>query len=308
MSKNAILRDRAAMLASARAFFSSRNVIEVDCPLISAYASVDAHIDLIPADDNRFLHSSPEYGMKRLLADGCGDIFQLAHVFRRGEVSNKHNPEFMMAEWYRIDCTFETMMVETLDFIRAFLGPLPHTIVTFKEAFKKYLDIDVANATDKELLHILKEKGVDAYAGIENEGRDAILNLLLGILIEPQLGDGELTALAYYPATQAALARKATVDGFAVAERFEVYYKGLELANGYHELADADEQRMRLNESNAHRIALGKEPLPIDEHFLEALKKGIPDCCGVAVGFDRLMMLRHNADIGTVIPFAWNIA
>lgn len=307
-SKIAILQDRAAMLASARAFFSTRDVIEVDCPLISAYASVDAHIDLIPADDGRFLHSSPEYGMKRLLADGIGDIYQLAHVFRRGEVSEKHNPEFMMAEWYRLGFSFPQIIDETIDFIRLFLGELPHRVLSYRDAFRYYLNIDVATATDATLLALLDSHGIAAYEGIADEGRDAILNLLLGTIIEPRLGKGELTALAYYPATQAALARKAIVDGFDVAERFEVYFQGLELANGYHELADASEQRMRLHEANSHRQALGKESLPIDEHFLHALEKGLPDCCGVAVGFDRLMMLRHKKPIPDVIPFDWSEA
>ncbi len=307
-SKLAILKDRATMLTLARAFFSARQVQEVDVPLVSAFASVDAHIDLIPADEGRYLHSSPEYGMKRLLAEGCGDIYQLAHVFRRGEVSRKHNPEFMMAEWYRLNMPFEALIEETLDFTRLFLGDIPHRILSFKEAFAHYLSLDVAAASNQDLLDALQQHGIEAYEGIEEEGRDALLNLLLGTLIEPKLGEGELLALAYYPATQAALARKTTVDGFAVAERFEVYYKGLELANGYHELADVKEQRARLEEANAHRIQLGKGTLPIDEHFLAALEKGIPDCCGVAVGFDRLMMLRHNKEIGDVIPFAWDIA
>lgn len=305
------LRDRGNMLARARTFFSERNVLEVDCPLITQAASVDAHIDLIETDggaDIRYLHSSPEYGMKRLLADGIGDIYQLAHVFRKGEVSGKHNPEFTMAEWYRLGITFEQMIHETADFVRLFIGDLPLRILSYRDAFKDYLQIDYLTASNSELLEFMKSRGIIPYPGVEEEGKDAILNLILGSLIEPQLGRGEICALAYYPSTQAALAKTAMRGEEKVAERFELYFEGIELANGYHELADATEQRERLKESNAHRVQLGKSPLPIDEHFLKALEKGLPECCGVAVGFDRLMMLRHGKQIGDVIPFAWDLA
>lgn len=304
-SKIDILRDRADMLAKVRSFFQERNVLEVDCPIMSPKASVDAHIDLIPAFPQgitHYLHSSPEYGMKKLLSDGIGDIFQLSHVFRDGEISNKHRPEFMMAEWYRLDFTFMQMIEETVDFCRLFLGNLPSSVLTYSDAFKEYLSIDLSKATNENLLAMLKKNNIQIQPELLLEGRDGLLNLLLGLFIEPHLGDNELTALAYYPPTQAALARKALVNGQQVAERFEIYYKGMELANGYHELADAHEQGQRLIDENKHRLKLGKEALPIDDEFLAALEKGLPDCCGVAVGFDRLMMLRHKTDqINTII-------
>lgn len=305
------LRDRAHMLSEARSFFSSRNILEVDCPLITKEASVDAHIDLIPIVDGngyRYLHSSPEYGMKRLLAEGIGDIYQLAHVFRKGEYSRKHNPEFTMAEWYRLGISFEQMMEETVDFVRLFLGKLPMRIMSYREVFQNYLGIDYLKASEKELYAYLVQKGITPYDGIEDEGKDALLNLLLGTLVEPLLGKNELLVLAYYPSTQAALAKTLFREEEKVAERFEIYYNGVELANGYHELADAKEQRARLQEANAFRLQLGKDPLPIDEKFLAALEKGLPECCGVAVGFDRLMMLRHGCSIDGVIPFDWETA
>ena len=246
--------------------------------------------------------------MKRLLAEGIGDIYQLAHVFRKGEISGKHNPEFTMAEWYRLGISFEQMMMETADFVRLFIGDLPLKILSYRDAFKEFLGIDYLTSTMTELLEVLRSHDIIPYPGVEEEGKDAILNLILGSLIEPHLGKGEICALAYYPSSQAALAKTALRDDEKVAERFELYYQGIELANGYHELADAKEQRERLIESNQHRIQLGKSPLPIDEHFLKALEKGLPECCGVAVGFDRLMMLRHKQEIGEVIPFAWDIA
>ncbi len=305
-----VLRDRAGMLSRARSFLMEQGIMEVDCPIVTENASVDAHIDLIPimysGKQVRYLHSSPEYGMKRLLAEGIGDIFQISHVFRDGEFGSKHNPEFTMAEWYRVGISFEQMMSETVDFIRVFLGHLPSETISYRETLKKYVGIDYVHMSDDELLKILKEKGIDTYPGIENEGRDALLNLLLGTLAEPNLGKNGLTVLAYYPSTQAALAQTRTIEGESVAERFEVYYKGVELANGYHELADAKEQRKRLKEANIMRLSLGKRLLPIDESFLEALEKGIPNCCGVAVGVDRLMMLRHNTTkLKDVIPFDW---
>ena len=300
------------MLAQARRFFHDRGVLEVDCPLITQAASVDAHIDLIAVRDGsgwRYLHSSPEYGMKRLIADGIGDIYQLAHVFREGEQSQKHNPEFTMAEWYRLGIPFESMIEETLDFVRLCLGNLPHTIISYRDAFKKHLDIDYVHATNSQLLEAILSRGVTPYPGIEAEGKDSLLNILLGTFIEPLLGKDELCALAYYPSTQAALAKTLQREDEQCAERFEVYYQGIELANGYHELANAQEQRKRLIEANTHRKQLGKESLPIDEHFLQALEKGLPDCCGVAVGFDRLMMLRNQKKhIADVITFAWDNA
>jgi lysyl-tRNA synthetase class 2 len=313
MNRIAILQDRASMLAKTRTFFASRKILEVDCPLITSKASVDAHIDLIPVlepdGSKRWLHSSPEYGMKRLLSEGIGDIYQLAHVFRQGEYGVKHNPEFMMAEWYRLGIPFAAMIDETIEYIRLFLGNLPYNLISYRQAFIDYAGFDYVGMSEKDLLDYIKEKDIAFYPSIENEGKDALLNLILGVLIEPRLGENSLCALAYYPASQAALAQRCLRDREETAERFEVYYKGIELANGYHELADAEEQGNRLVEANEHRIALGKDPLPIDEHFLEALKTGLPDACGVAVGFDRLMMLRHNVSaIKDVMPFNWEQA
>ncbi len=306
-----ILRDRAEMLARARDFFKERKIIEVDCPLLTKMASVDVHIDLIPATYNnqeiRYLHSSPEYGMKRLLVRGIGDCYQLAHVFRDGEFGRKHNPEFMMAEWYRLGVDFDSFITDTLDFIRLFLGPLQEERLSYREIFEKYLNINPFAASEEELLALLAKHEVDIPSGLE--GKDSILNLLLGILVEPQLGKDKLTVLQYYPASQAALAKTKALQGDLVASRFEIYYQGVELCNGYDELACAKEQRMRLEEANEGRISFGKAPLPIDESFLKALEQGLPSCCGVAVGFDRLMMLRHkSASLAEVIPFDWSTA
>ncbi len=309
-AKIAILHDRSHMFALAREFFSKRGVKEVDVPLLSASASVDAHIDLITAiynqKETRYLHSSPEFGMKRLLAMGIGDIYQLAHVFRDGEYGVKHNPEFTMAEWYRIGITFEEMIQETFDFVKLFIGDHPTISITYKDAIQRYAGFDYTSATNEDLWRYIKKLDHTPYAGMEHEDKDALLNMILAISVEPHLGCEGLCALTHYPATQAALAQTKWHGQEAVAERFEIYYQGVELANGYHELADAHEQRHRFLEANIQRIALGKSPLPIDENFLAALELGLPECCGVAVGFDRLMMLRHQSpSLAAILPFDW---
>ncbi|MBS4170678.1 EF-P lysine aminoacylase EpmA [Neochlamydia sp. AcF95] len=313
LNRGKILKDRAFMLAQAREFFAKRQILEVDCPILTQGASIDANIDLIPARyanlEIRYMHSSPEYGMKRLLAEGISDIYQLSHVFRDAEFSYKHNPEFMMAEWYRLAVSYEFMIAEALDFVRLFLGPLPAYTLSYREALQEYADLDYVKASIPDLIEYLQNRGIQPYAHIEKEGKDALLNLILAMVVEPHLGKDKLCVLTDYPATQAALAQTKWQNDEQVAERFEIYYAGLELANGYHELGDAGEQRKRLMEANQIRNGLGKNQLPIDEAFLEALKKGFPDACGVAVGFDRLMMLRHQAStIAEVIPFAWTTA
>lgn len=303
------LRDRALMLAAAREFFRERGVCEVDCPALSASASVDAHIDLFPAiyqgQARHYLHSSPEFGMKRLLAEGMGDIYQLSHVFRDGEWTTRHNPEFTLVEWYRVGMPFEELIEETLDFARLFLGPLPSMTISYRDAIKEFAGIDYVHATSKQLWHFLRERVIETHL-TENSPKDDLLNVILALFVEPNLGRDGLCALTEYPASQAALAKTREQDGAMVAERFEVYRLGSELANGYHELTDAIEQRARFIEANQLRLALGKAELPIDENFLNALQRGLPDCCGVAVGFDRLMVLRQGVqDIRDVLTFGW---
>ncbi len=308
MERIATLHDRALMLANTRAFFTERGVIEVDCPILSLAANIETHIDIIPAcynqKDTCYLHPSPEYGMKKLLSEGIGDIYQLSHVFRDGENSRKHNPEFMMIEWYRHQMSFQDFIDETANLLRLFLGDLPQSILTYRDLFKRFAGFDYVQVDRQTLLHYLSAKKIPVHSSIENESKDDLLSMILSFEIESQLGRDELCILTHYPSTQAALARTFRKEDEMVAERFEIYYKGIELCNGYHELIDPVEQRKRLHEANQCKIKLGKQPLPIDNDFLDALEKGLPDCCGVAVGFDRLMMLRHQTDnLTDVIPF-----
>ncbi len=275
-----------------RQFFYERGVLEVDTPLLSRTASIDAHIDLIPATLNGatpcYLVSSPEYAMKKLLAQGVGDCYQLSHVFRDHESGPMHSNEFMMIEWYRCGFAFSEMIGETCEVIQLFLGEQSVETVSYREAFQEYAGVDPFEATDSELLDLIPAE--ERYEGLEREGRDGLLNILLANRVEPHLGRNGLTCLTQYPATQAALARTTRLDSHLVAERFEVYFGGVELANGYHELADGREQRRRLIEANALREMLRREPLPVDEEFLAALD-ALPECCGVAVGFDRLLQV-----------------
>ena len=297
------------MLQQARDFFAIREVLEVDCPIISQKASIDAHIDLIPCkvfNKQAWLHSSPEYGMKRLLAEEIGDIYQLSHVFRDFECGIKHNPEFMMAEWYRVGFTFNQMIEETCAFIKLFVGNCPVDIICYQEAFLKYTGLDPFASSFEDLAQYITRQGCDSLES-HTSSKDDLLTFILATFIEPKLGSDVLSVLAYFPPSQAALSQVCTYNGHKTAERFEVFYQGLELANGYHELQDPQEQRKRLLEANAMRKALGKDMLVIDENFLEALEKGLPDCCGVAVGFDRLMMLHMQTNnISDVLPFDWS--
>jgi lysyl-tRNA synthetase class 2 len=179
--------------------------------------------------------------------------------------------------------------------------------ISYREALITHAGIDYVTATEQQLMQCLTDRGIEPYPNLIYEGRDAILNVILSTIVEPALRRMELCILWEFPASQAALSQLYQKGDEMVAERFEIFYQGIELANGYHELVDADEQRQRLIEANKRRMWEGREALPIDERFLADLKQGIPDCCGVAVGFDRLMMLRHEAsDISQVIPFGWN--
>jgi len=297
------------MFAKARAFFSERGVLEVDCPIMSSVASVDTHIDLIKAygasSKVHYLHSSPEYGMKKLLAEGIGDIYQLSHVFRDNESSLRHHPEFTMVEWYRIGISYSAMMQETVTFIREFLGNLPSSELTYREAFIEYAGIDYLKEDEDTLLRFLQEREIPLYEKIEEEGKDGLLNLIFATLVQSELGHGSICVLKDFPPSQAMLSKILHRDEESVAERFEIFYQGLELANGYHELSNAKEQMERLVVANQDRATLGKETYPIDVEFIQALEKGLPDCCGVSVGFDRLMMLRHKEeDIANVLPLA----
>ncbi len=301
------LRERARMLQKARFFFSERNILEVDCCALSPRAAIDAYIDVIEADpalaQPGFLHTSPEYAMKRLLSKGLGDLYFLGHVFRRGDCGRLHNPEFTMAEWYRVGFSFEAMQEEAADFLRLFLGALPLRTLGYGEAFLRHTGIDMDSASLEELRAASRTYGARPTADWD---RKTHIDFLLTEAVEPFLGRQELTLVSDFPPEEAALARVVTHKGKEVAQRFEIYYEGVELANGYCELGHGAELRRRFIEQNALRKSRGKTVYALDESFLSAMENHFPECCGVSVGFDRALMLRLKAgSIAAVLPFAW---
>lgn len=314
-STKEVVKLRHESLFKARRFFQERSVLEVDPPLLSQAASIDTHIDLFSTTPSvawprRFLFSSPEYAMKRLLSQGSGDIYYLNHVYRDEPQGRFHSPEFLMAEWYRIGYTFQQMIEETADFARLFLGDVPLTIITYRKAFQTVCGFDPLRITHKDLVEEAKKVPSLAHLTLEDSSIDDLLTFILSEKIEPTFIPDRLTALVHYPASQAALSETETYDdGSIVGQRFELFFNRLELANGYCELKDASEQQRRLIEQQEHRKKLGKDQLPIDLYFLNALKKGLPACCGVAVGVDRLILLQAKVNsIADIMPIPWDQA
>jgi lysyl-tRNA synthetase class 2 len=291
-----LLKNRALMLKKARMFFEMRNVLEVDCGALVKRAPIDANIDVMTVSvsptEQGFLHTSPEYAMKKLLSEGAPDIYFLGHVFRRGEIGRRHSPEFTMAEWYRIGFSLAQMIEETSSFLSLFLGDLPIRHLSYRDAFLEYAKI---NYTEDPLPTINP-----------SWSRTETLHYILSHEIEPYLGKDELTILTDYPPYEAALACVVEKKGEWVAERFEIYHKGVELANGYHELSDAEELQNRFEKENKMRLLRGDFPYELDEAFLASMRKGIPDCCGVSVGFDRALMLQEKKEsLFDILPFYW---
>ncbi len=297
------------MLSKARAFFLERNILEVDCPILSPASSVDLHIDVMSLQhqgQSFYLHTSPEYRMKRLLADGLGDIYQLGHVFRSEEKGKWHNPEFTMVEWYRLHQDYFFFIEETISFISLFLPSIPVRYLTYREAFLATVDVDPFLSSIEGLLNALRAKNIHPYSTTDIS-KTEVCQYILGTLIEPHLGKNEITIIYDYPEEEASLAQIYQKEDQRVAKRFEIYYEGIELANGYHELQDKEELLRRLETNNALRLACGKRVLPIDDKFINAIEKGLPDCCGVAVGFDRLLALQYKLDsIAPILPFTWD--
>ena len=309
-SRIEILKDRSKMLAASREYFAKKNILEVDCPALGVHAPIDRHIDVmavtLPSGEKRYLHTSPEYRMKRLLSEGFPSMYQISHVYRQSEVGHLHNPEFSMVEWYEVGISFDGLIESTLSYIRLFLGEVPSSIISYRDLWEKTFSIDYVTASCSDLASLCEEKGL-THPEMKSWDKDTLLQFAMSFLIEPHIGLSELFVIKDYPGSQAALARSEQREDEKIAKRFEVYFQGIELANGYHELNDGNEQGRRLLEENTARVNLGKDSLPVDSFFLNAIEKGIGDCCGVAVGFDRLMLLRHKKDsIHHVIPFSWD--
>ncbi len=314
-----VLRLRACLLADIRAFFASRKVLEVDTPALSVAATCDPNIHSfatryhgpgVRCGQPFYLHTSPEFPMKRLLAAGSGDIYQLAKVFRDGEAGGRHNPEFTLLEWYRVGFDHYRLMDEVTELVGSLLAfrlPRPPLLLSYREAFRRYLAIDPLTATTTRLRACADAHGVAPVGDLALDDPDPWRDLLVSICIEPRLPTDRLVFLYDYPASQAALAR--VRPGVPpLAERFELYCGGLELANGFHELSDPAEQRRRFERDNQRRLAQGLPQVPLDEHLLAALTE-LPHCAGVALGVDRLLMLVAGAErLDEVLSFPFTQA
>ena len=311
----AVLARRAALLARAREFFAGRGVLEVETPVLVGAAVTDVHIhsarvELEPGARPLHLVTSPEYAMKRLLAAGCGDIYQIAHVVRAGERSRLHNPEFTLVEWYRLGFTLDALMSEVDALARELLGAAAASRsserITYRNAFLRELKLDPLTARVAELERAASCRGFVAprTGSLEAQGaRDVLLDFLMGAVVGPALGLGALTFVHHYPASQAALA-ELDADDPRVALRFELYCDGIELANGFRELASSTEQRARFEHDRRERARAGLPVPAIDERLLGALDAGLPACSGVALGFDRLLMIALGArHIDEVLAF-----
>lgn len=279
------LRARADLLARIRTFFSERKVLEVDTPVLSRQATVDRHIESFETSPAGWLHTSPEFAMKRLLAAGSGPIYQLCHVFRVEESGRWHNPEFLMLEWYRPGWDHHRLMDEVEALLAVAGGPIACERLSYRDAFLREAGFDPFAASLPRL-----QEGIQSPDGLseaESRDRDFWLDLWMSQCVGSKLGQLVPCLLYDFPASQAALAR---VRG-EVAERFELFWKGIELANGFHELTDAAEQERRFKNDQDWRKSHGHKTPPYDANLISALHSGLPDCAGVAVGVDRLLML-----------------
>lgn len=316
------LKQRADLLRRLREFFDSRGFLEVETPLLAKEVIPELHIEPLrfgdcplflskahepSAKQERekgtvpfYLQASPELHMKRLLAEGAKSIYQVTHSFRAGERGKLHNPEFTMVEWYRAGDDMRAGIALLDEMMQTLLQTPPAKQTSYAEAFEQHAGVNPHEASIEEFNTV-----VDAPQGIIDKDRDEWLNLILAKSVEPQLGRNRPEIVYHYPASQAALARTTTTSaGHEVAERFELYYRGIELANGYHELCDAAEQRRRFEAVNSLRVADGRPALPLPESLLQAMEQGLPDCTGVALGFDRLAMLAIGASsIDEVMTF-----
>ncbi|WP_221800781.1 EF-P lysine aminoacylase EpmA [Oceanobacter mangrovi] len=291
------LRARADCYRTIREFFHQRQVLEVETPVLSVAAVVDPNIEPMQTTEQRYLHTSPEYAMKRLLCAGSGDIYQICKVFRAGEAGSRHNPEFTMLEWYRLGWDHFRLINEVAELVRLLLDQpqAAMEIHRYRDAVSRFAGLDPFTATDDEIAAL----GIQLAGQDLQLGRDGWLDVIVSHQVEPALPANTLVFIHDFPASQAALAKtRVTAEGIAVAERFELFWNGSEMANGYHELTDVVEQR--------HRFEQQADGRPLDEQLLAALRHGLPACAGVAMGLDRILMHRlQTPKIRDVLAFDW---
>ncbi|NNE64541.1 MAG: EF-P lysine aminoacylase GenX [Gammaproteobacteria bacterium] len=298
------IRARARLYQEIRAFFNARKCLEVDTPLLSPATNTDPHIASVPAgslQSRLYLQSSPEFAMKRLLAAGSGSIYQICHAFRDGESGRRHSREFTLLEWYRVDFGYQQLMDE----MEQLIDHLSETKnrfsrISYRELFMRYTNIDIDSIHEEELRQQCRKQ--IPGSSVEQLDFDQCLDLLISLAIQPAM---QGYVFVYdYPVSQASLARVNRHNG-KVAERFELFFNGLELANGFSELTDANTQRQRFEADNKKRQQNGLPVYPLDENLLAALEYGLPECAGVALGLDRLLMVLENIDaIDRVLSFS----
>ncbi len=294
-----LAKQRAYYLAKIRQFFASKGVIEVETPLLSHATITDVYIDAFATQyefgvdakaEELYLQTSPEFAMKRLLASGYGSIFQLCKAFRSESAGRHHNPEFTMLEWYRLGFDHFQLMDEVAELLKLVLNCEITEQKSYQAVFLEYLNIDpLATNVDELKRELTRQNVLGDWIATETD-IDILLQVLFTECIETKIGRENPCFIYNYPSSQSALAKISQTD-HRVAERFECYFKGIELANGFHELTDAKEQLQRFEADNQSRIAKGKVAKPIDQQLLQALENGLPDCAGVALGVDRLIML-----------------
>ena len=295
----ALLKRRAQLYSDVRRFFDQRQVLEVQTPVLSHAAPTAPYLDSFSTTFHQgsqqtplFLQTSPEFAMKRLLASGSGAIFQICPVFRNGEAGRLHSPEFTMLEWYRPGFSLDDLMTEVDELLQQLLQTPPAKRLTYQEAFQQTLAVDVFDCSDTTL----QQLALANIPGITDDwqsDRDGWLELLMSEVIEPVFADRHVPVMVYaFPASQAQLAKTyQNNQGHQLAARFEVYAGGAELANGYDELLDADLLAARFAKDNQRRQQQGLPAMPVDQHLLTAMQAGLPECSGVALGLDRLLML-----------------
>ena len=302
------------MLKDMRAFFDVRDVMEVETPLLSSAGTTDPHIESFKTvfqDQHHYLNSSPEFAMKRLLAAHGESIYQICKAFRDDELGPMHNPEFSMLEWYRPEFDMHQLMdeVEALVSVLSDDSLASFMRLSYGQVFEKYANLNPHLATANDCRDCAVQHGIEQPVGM-GDAKDEWLDWLLTQLVLPSLPSKKFTFIYDYPASQCALARlNENDDGIAVASRFELFYGQTELANGFHELANVDEQRQRFESENKIRLSENRPAIKIDEYLLSALEHGLPDCSGVALGLDRLLMVLMGSDlIDEVLSFSWRRA
>jgi len=301
----ATLKARAELNGSVRAFFVARGVLEVETPVLSSHATVDRYIESFRTADGRWLQTSPEFAMKRLLAAGSGPIFQIARVFRLEEQGRHHNPEFTMLEWYRPGFSMPQLMDEVEALMHQLTGgAAAFERLSYRDAFLRDAGFEPHAATAAAMRAAAIAANLVSSADFPDEPADFWLDLWMSRRVSPALGLGQPAFVYDFPASQAALAQ-VRAGTPPVAERFELFWRGIELANGFHELGDAGEQRARFEADQQWRRAAGHVVPPYDAHLIEALHAGLPDCSGVALGLDRLLMLKLGLDdLAQTLAFA----